>query len=406
MTESPGKHRICFVTTARSEYFQMRPVIRAFMNEVDFDVAVCAGGAHLSRDHGYSIAAIERDGVPIAARLETLASGDTLLDAAHSAATTVSAFADALVEVHPDLVFIFGDRYEHLAIALAARSLGLAIAHVHGGEVTEGARDERFRHAISKLSDLHFVTTAVYAARLEQMGEESARICLSGAPFVDLVCEVSPKPVSFIESSLGIAVRRPLALVAYHPATGSDEDARATIQDILHATLARCKSVVISGPNHDPGFGDIEAAALAVQKERSGEVVYRNYFGDELFQSLMCHTDVMIGKSSAGLHEALYRRAPVVDVGARQAGRLAAANVVHCDADVEAIAAAIDTVLHPSFRAAIPAEPIAFGQSPVSHRIVTGVRERWSLLSGHAEKRFRDLDGVRQAGQSWRQAYA
>ena len=400
MPATKRKLRLAFVTTARSEYFQMRGLIRALQAQSEFEPLLLVGGAHLSPAHGMTVQAIEADNVPIAARLTTLSDGDRPQDIAESAARTVGLYAGALVNLDPDTVFILGDRYEHLAVALAARCLGLPIVHVHGGEISAGAQDDRFRHAITKLADLHFVTTEVYAARLRQMGEDASRVFVVGAPFVDLVAEVEPLSRKALEDALGRALLSPLALVAYHPATAGDELPAATMSVMLEAAAARCNAIVISSPNHDAGHRAIERVAQAFA-EREPKASYHSHLGDQLFQSLLHHADVMVGNSSAGLHEAAYHRLPVVDVGARQAGRLAARHVLRCGTETSEISGAIESALQPHFRGALPAWPEPFGSRHVDERMIAVLRAHAHDLRANAGKPFVDFDEVTSAARSW-----
>lgn len=405
MSGRQNKFQIAFATTARSEYFQMRPLIRALQNEPGFEVILLVGGAHLSKEHGLTIKLIERDGMPVAARLETLMEGDTIRAVAGSAARTVSAFAESLVDLTPDLLFIFGDRYEHLAVALAARCLDIPVAHVHGGEVTFGASDERYRHAISKLADLHFVSTEVYAARLRQMGEAPDRIVVSGAPFVDLCAEIEVLTRDALERALERTLPAPLALVVYHPATASEEAPGIVIKTILDSALAYCNSLVISNPNHDTGYQAIEDAARMFAA-REPKASYRGSLGDCLFHSLMHHADLMIGNSSAGLHEAAYHRLPVVDVGTRQQGRLAARHVIRSTVNTKEIGAAIRKALHPNFRNALPQRPSPFGDVKAAKRIVAALRAHKSALHKRMAKPFIDLEEVNAATLAWNLIHA
>ena len=404
MTETAFKFRIVFATTSRSEYFQMRPLIFKMMEAPDFEPSVLVGGAHLSDDHGRTLAAIEADDVPIAGRLETLVPGDAKLDAAISASRTTAEFARALDRLRPDWLFVFGDRYEHLALALAARCLSIAIAHIHGGEITEGSEDERFRHAITKLSDLHFVSTEVYAARIRQMGEMPDRVRTVGATFVELVKQTEKLDRPNLAKSLDHALPSPLALIAYHPCLDDGATHGDVMRNLLEAVAPHTASMVISGPNQDPGYKAVEEAARSFLPSHP-TACYFPQLGSQRFQSLLDQADVMVGNSSAALHEAAYYGLPVVNAGSRQRGRLMARHVVNCDATRQGIEGAVKQALSSEFRNGLIGMGMPFGDGESSQRIIDTLRMCGAEFQRSVSKQFMDTKAVQDAVSDWGHLY-
>jgi len=225
------------VTVGRSDYGSYRPVLRALERRNDVSVQLYVGGMHLLERFGLTVSEIEEDGFPIVARLDFLGPGDEPADVAAAIGRGVIAFADAFERARPDVVLLLGDRFEMFAAGIAALPLTLPLAHIHGGESTEGAIDEEIRHSLTKLSHLHFASTDVYARRIIQMGEEPWRVHVSGAPVLDAL--VGFQPLSDEElAARGVRLRGPTLLVTYHPVTRVPDGAREELDALLEAVAA------------------------------------------------------------------------------------------------------------------------------------------------------------------------
>jgi UDP-hydrolysing UDP-N-acetyl-D-glucosamine 2-epimerase len=309
-----------------------------------------------------------------------LLAGDSAVATSKSAALAMMGTAEALDRLRPDLLVLLGDRYELLAAAQAAVLARVPIAHVHGGETTEGAIDELIRHAVTKLAHLHFPAAEPYAQRLRQMGESPGRIWTVGAPALDNIAALEAVPREALEQHLGLTLRSPSFLVTYHPVT-TREDAGLHAMQLLLTALDECQgTVVVTGTNADPGASGIHQALARFAADRPDRVVLVESLGARRYLSLMAQIDAVVGNSSSGLLEAPAMGVPSVDIGARQQGRLRAPSVIHCDEDLGAIRAALALSLTGEQRALAVRRETPYGRPGAARRIVD-VLESVSLSS-------------------------
>lgn len=362
--------RIAFFTSSRAEYGLLRPLMAEVASRRKLSLQVIASGTHLSEAHGATWREIVADGFPIDARVEMAVAGDDAEGVALSAAQVLSGVAGALVRLKPDVLVLLGDRYELLAAAQAAVLARVPIAHIHGGEATEGAIDESIRHAVTKLSHWHFAAAEPYAERIRQMGEALARVWNVGAPAMDNIAALDPVPKDALEVFLGLPLRAPAFLVTYHPVTLEDDGGLAAMQALLAALDAGSGSVVITGANADPGGNAIRASLQAFADDHPDRVVLVESLGARRYLSLMRHVDAVVGNSSSGLLEAPAVGVPTVDIGPRQQGRLRAPSVLHCGESEAEIRQALDTALSPAHRAIAARRESPYGQPGAARRIV------------------------------------
>lgn len=360
---------IGFVSVGRSDYGILRPVLQEVSAQAMRPV-VFAGGAHLVAAHGHTIDAIEHDGWEIVARVDMLLASDTPEGAATSVGVGVLGFASAFQRVRPDLLLIVGDRTEMLAAACAALPLGIPTAHLHGGEISRGAVDELARHAITKLSHLHFVATEAAGGRVLQMGEESWRVTVSGAPALDLVRGFTPMDRITLERRIGIPLRGTPLVVTFHPETLDFERTEAHATEVAAAIAEWNGPVVITSPNADAGRARVMSPLAALVDRRSGTVLVHS-LGQEAYYSLLSCAGAMVGNSSSGIIEAPSFGLPVVNVGERQAGRDRAANVIDVPPARQAIADALRRAASPGFRQALSGAPNPYGDGHASVRIAS-----------------------------------
>ncbi len=350
---TPTRH-VAVVTGARADYGLLRPVMDAVRARPDLRLSVIATGPHLDHRYGHTVDQIVADGFSVAS-VPTLESDDTPLAMARAVGRGTIGIAEVLAALRPDLVVVLGDRFEILAAAQAALLLAIPLAHLHGGEVTEGAVDESIRHAITKMASLHFAAAEPYARRIRQMGENPACVFAVGAPGVDSALALAPLSDATLARDLGLPLTDPLFLVTYHPVTRRDGDESAAIDHLLAALdrfpLAR---IVITGVNADAGHQVILRRLTAFTAARPERVTLHDSLGQRRYLSVMRRASLVIGNSSSGLIEAPALKVPTIDIGDRQAGRLRAASVIHCgDQDTAAIVAAIAQGLDPAFRATL-----------------------------------------------------
>jgi UDP-hydrolysing UDP-N-acetyl-D-glucosamine 2-epimerase len=298
-------------------------------------------GAHLSPEFGLTVRVIEHDGFEISERIEMLLSSDTPEGIAKSIGLGLLGFGQAFSKWRPDILVVLGDRYEMLAAALAALPFKIPVVHLSGGELTQGAIDDAIRHSITKLSHLHFTTTESYARRVIQLGEDPSRVFVSGEPALDSILSAPQLSPEEIHRRFGIDVARPFLLVTYHPVTLEYEQAESQINELLAALDKAGLFAVFTLPNADTAGRIIaERIRLWVQSHPGMAHLIEN-FGPDAYHSVLSRAVAVVGNSSSGLIEASSFRVPAVNIGARQGGRIRAANVIDVENDRTAILAAI-----------------------------------------------------------------
>lgn len=336
------------VTTARSDWGIQRSVAAALRARGDVKLHIIAGGMHLRPEFGNTVDQITADGFEIAHRLDFLVAGDRPADIAASMGAGVTAFARLFCEWRPDILTILGDRFDMLPAAIAATPYRIPIAHVHGGESTLASFDDQFRHAMTKLSHLHFVAAEEYCRRVRQMGEETHRVHVVGAPGLDDIARLEPLGDNELAAQFGLRPGETNLLVVYHPETLAHErtaaDARALF-DALARVEAHC---LIVQPNADTAHRDVQNAIAVFCRARPDTCVMTSV-ARRAFLSLMRRVSALVGNSSAGIIEAPSLGTPVVNIGDRQKGRIRAANVIDVAPDSAAIAAAIKRACSPRF---------------------------------------------------------
>lgn len=339
--------RICVVTGSRAEYGLLYWVLHELRSRADFELQIIATGMHLAPEHGLTVRQIEADGFRVDRRVEMLLSSDGAGGVAKSIGLGVIGMSDALTSLQPDLVLLLGDRFEILAAAQACLVHKLPLAHIAGGDVTEGAFDESIRHAITKMSQLHFVTNSDAAARVRQMGEDPARIHVVGSPGLDHLRRTPLLDRAALEQALGAPLGRQNLLVTFHPVTLAHDDGLGQFDELLAALATTDDSTTlwISRPNADSGGREIAARLDAFAAATGARARVHTSLGQQRYLSLMKHADAVVGNSSSGLYEAPSLGVPTVDVGDRQRGRLAASSVLRCQAQREAIGDALRRAL-------------------------------------------------------------
>jgi UDP-N-acetylglucosamine 2-epimerase (non-hydrolysing)/GDP/UDP-N,N'-diacetylbacillosamine 2-epimerase (hydrolysing) len=348
MTHPGNKRRIGVITTSRADYSHLYWPLRELSAHPKVDLAVFALGAHLSPEFGNTIQEIERDGFPIQARIECLLSSDTDTGMAKTIGIAILGLADALTAWRPDILLLIADRYEMLAPAAVALAMRIPIAHIEGGEVSQGAIDDQVRNALTKLAHIHFTSTQAARRRVIAMGEEPGRVHHAGAPSLDHLMRSTLHDRATLEAKLGLKLTAPTLLAAWHPVTIlKDTNAEA---DALFAALSQIPGqLVFVYPNSDAGSYALIESTRALAAARGSTHVYVN-LDAVTYWSLLGQVDCMIGNSSSGIMEAASFALPVVNVGIRQQGRERARNIIDVPAETPAILAAIHNALSPQFR--------------------------------------------------------
>ena len=345
------RREIGVVTTGRSDYGLLRPVIQSLLEERGVRTRIYVTGMHLSKTFGYTVREIERDGFDdLIVRLPILQGGDDAASVAASMSRATAQFATEFERRVPDMLVVLGDRFETLGAVASTLPFNIPVAHIHGGESTEGAVDEVIRHAISKMSHLHFVAAAPFAARLRQMGEEPWRVTVSGAPALDVLERFRPTPLGELERRLGVPISRRTLLVTYHPETLRASETQRDIDALLVALDRFSDGVIFTAPNADPHNSIVLRRITRFAAMASNRTIVTN-LGQQDYFSVMHYAGAMVGNSSSGIIEAPSFRLPVVNIGERQRGRLRAANVVDVPAGAPvSIARGVEKALSQPFR--------------------------------------------------------
>ena len=336
------RRKICCVTGSRAEYGLLRPVLAGIQDHTDLELQLVAAAMHLSPEFGLTYRLIEEDGFQIDARVEMLLSSDSAVGTAKSMGLGVIGFADAFEDLSPDILLLLGDRFEVLAAAQAALVARIPVAHMFGGDLTLGAFDDALRHAITKMSHLHFVTNRASLARVVQLGEDPERVYNVGSTGLDLLQSLPRLSRNEVEEALDFRLLERNVLVTFLPPTLDLVPAGDQFAELLAAldALGPDTGVIITGANADPEGRALNALAEDFAATRP-TATFATSLGQQMFFSVCDLVDALVGNSSAGLYEAPSFGIPTVNIGDRQSGRIKAASVIDCGADAAAIGDAI-----------------------------------------------------------------
>jgi UDP-N-acetylglucosamine 2-epimerase (non-hydrolysing)/GDP/UDP-N,N'-diacetylbacillosamine 2-epimerase (hydrolysing) len=380
------KRKIAVVTTSRADYSHLYWPLRELSAHPDVDLKTIVMGAHLSPEFGSTIQEIEKDGFNMDARVECLLSSDSDVGMAKTIGVATLSLADIFGQMRPDLLLLIADRYEMLAPASVALALRIPIAHIEGGEISEGAIDDAVRNALTKMSHIHFTSTQAARDRVIAMGEEPWRVHRAGAPSLDHLRRQTLFTREQVESRLRVELKHPAILVAYHPVTLARDTVREA--DALFEALENLPDqILFCYPNADAGSRNLIERARTFAASRDAAHVFVNL--DALtYWSLLKQVDVLVGNSSSGIMESASFALPTVDVGLRQQGRERARNVIDAAPEVRAILKAIATAKGTDFRRSLQGMTNPYGEGVASEKIVevltTVPLGEESLLKRHA----------------------
>jgi UDP-hydrolysing UDP-N-acetyl-D-glucosamine 2-epimerase len=385
------KRIIAVITTSRADYSHLYWPLRDLSENETVDLRIIALGSHLSPEFGNTVQGIEKDGFKIESRIECLLSSDTDVGMAKTIGVATLSLADLFGKMRPHLLLLIADRYEMLAPAAVALALRIPVAHIEGGEVSEGAIDDAVRNALTKLSHIHFTSTAAARQRVIALGEEEWRVHRAGAPSLDHLRRQALLSRDEIEKRLQLNLQTPTILVAYHPVT----IARDTLQEVeaLFTALGNLREqILFCYPNADAGSRTLIERTKSFIASRGHGKVFTN-LDAVTYLSLLRQVDVLVGNSSSGIMESASFSLPTVNVGLRQQGRERPRNVLDADADGNSILQAIDRARTSEFRESLSGMVNPYGEGRASEtivRVLTTVPLSQTLLM----KRHPELDPI------------
>src|ERR1700757_876019 len=362
------KRTIAVVTTSRADYSHLYWPLKDLQAHPEVDLKVVVLASHLSPEFGSTVREIEADGFPIAAKLECLLSSDTDIGMAKSIGVGVLALADTLGQMRPDILLLIADRYEMLAPASVALALRIPIAHIEGGEISEGAIDDAVRNALTKMSHIHFTSTHGARLRLIAMGEEEWRVHRAGAPSLDHLHRTELLDRKQTENSLQLNLDQPTVLVSYHPVTIAQDTLEEA--DALFAALeALPDQLIFCYPNADAGSRSLINRTRSFLEARKAGQLFTN-LDPRTYWSLLRQVEMLVGNSSSGIMESASFSLPTVNVGIRQKGRERPMNVLDAAPNVESIMNAIRNARSPELRRFLVGMANPYGDGHASERIV------------------------------------
>lgn len=339
--------KICVITGSRAEYGLLRPLIEEIKKDKSFKLQLIVTGMHLAYTSGLTYREMEQDGYQIDEKIEINLSSDTSIGICKSMGLGMISFSEAYARLEPDMIVVLGDRYEIFAAASAAMISKIPIAHIHGGEITEGAYDDSLRHCITKMSYLHFTSTKSYRKRVIQLGEQPNRVYHVGSLGVENIKKMKLLSKEDLEKLLNFKITKHTILVTFHPVTLETNTAKIQFGNLLKA-LDRFKDLrmIFTKSNSDTDSSMInQMIDNYVSKNRNKSIAFIS-LGTLKYLSLMKYSQFVIGNSSSGIIEAPSLKIPTINIGDRQKGREKADSIIDCDSSEEEIAAAIQKVFN------------------------------------------------------------
>ena len=381
--------KVGVVTTSRSDYSSLLPILQIIQKDSDFDLQIFASGMHLAPEFGHTVDEIVSDGFEVTDRIEMLLASDTPRSIAKSIGIGTLGFGESLERLQPDVLLMVGDRTELLAPVVVALVLAIPVAHISGGDITEGAVDNQVRHAVTKMSHLHFVAMEEHATRLIQMGEESWRIHTTGDPALDFLRAMKLLKRDELSKQLNMSLIPPLIVVTFHPVTLGNINPLSEVNNLLDALKTVQGTMVFSFPNADSQNRVILERIQDFVNERPNAGLFSS-LGQLKYYSLLALADIMVGNSSSGIWEAPSFQLPVVNIGDRQKGRLRAKNVIDVSGQSDAIRVAINQGLSMTFQTSLKDLVNPYGDGRAAQRVVD-VLKKTNFNAQVLQKKFVDL---------------
>ncbi|MBF8274560.1 MAG: neuC [Magnetococcales bacterium] len=362
---------IAVITGSRADYGLLKPLMAMLRDDPQTHLRVIVTGMHLHPRFGATVQTIEADGFIINAKVEMPLEEDSPTAVAHAMGAGLPGISEVLGHMNPEILVILGDRYEMFCAAQAAMLMNIPIAHIHGGESSEGTMDEAIRHAITKLSHLHFTAAEPYRQRVIQMGEHPSRVWNVGALGLDTIRTLPWMSLEHLEAAIAFPLGEHFFLVTYHPVTLTQDDPEAPIRELLDALSAFPHfKILFTGVNADPGHAAIAEEITRYCARHTNRAIQVQSLGQVRYLSAMNHCAAVVGNSSSGILEAPAMKIPTVNIGARQLGRLRAPSVLDCDESSQSIQNALHHALSSPFKAMVKKSGHPFGDGHSAEKIV------------------------------------
>lgn len=384
--------KICVMTATRAEYGLLSPIIKKLNTDKEFDVRVVVTGAHLSPEFGMTVHEIEDDGVPIDKKIEILMSSDTSVAISKSMGLAMISFGEYFEESKPGALLVLGDRYETLAVCVAAMNARVPIIHLHGGETTEGAVDEAVRHAITKMSYLHFTSTEAYRKRVIQLGESPDRVFSVGAMGVENTLHVPLLSKTELEDSLGCCLGEHYAVGTFHPVTLENQSAEEQTLELMSVIESRPELVFLFTKANADNNGRIINRLLEEYSSKLSNLFVYDSLGLKRYLSAVKNAEFVIGNSSSGLLEVPSFGIPTINIGDRQKGRIQGETIINCEPIADDISRSIELALSSEFRKQIQNAVNPYGDGNTSDKIIRITKEMFSDGRVDLKKKFFDVD--------------
>lgn len=384
--------RICVVTATRAEYGLLRRIIKHILDDAELELVLVVTGTHLSKSFGYTVEEIEKDGFPITERLVILEEKTSETAICKVMANAASMFGEMYERQKPDLVIVEGDRYELLPICSSAMIFGIPIAHISGGEVTEGAMDDVIRHCITKMSYLHFPACETYRRRIIQLGEEPSRVFNYGDVGVENVRKMEYLPKNELEEFLGLSLEKPYASVTFHPVTLEKHAARRQTEELV-SVMEKYTSLnfIVTMANADLQGQEINEIFQESAKKHENIFCYAS-LGIQRYLSLVKYAEFVMGNSSSGIVEVPCFGIPTINIGNRQMGRLRADSIIDCKPKAGEIQESLEKAISKEFREIAKRAENPYGEGDTSVLIVDTIKSFLQFGKINLKKRFYDLE--------------
>lgn len=366
---------ICIITGTRAEYGLLKPIIERVENDIDLNLQLIVTGMHLSAEFGMTFNQIENDGYYITDKIEMLLSSDTSIGISKSMGLAMISFSELYERIRPDIIIVLGDRYEIFAAVSAANISRIPIAHIHGGETTEGAYDEALRHCITKMSYLHFTSTEIYRNRVIQLGEHPERVFNVGAIGIENIKTLSLLSKKELEQEINFNLDYRYAIVVFHPVTLENNTAKVQFEEILNALekMDELNILFIKG-NSDSSGRVINQMIDDITKKNPKK--YTSFTSLSILQylSAMKYCEVVVGNSSSGILEAPSFKKPTINIGDRQKGRIQSKSIINCEPKADMIYTSLKKSISEEFKTEISDVINPYGEGNVSLEIIDKIK--------------------------------